>query len=114
MSIARSSAAIRSALITVIWSAISTMAVRVAGSSVKLSTAACRTVQQPQLVFGEALARLADRADDAARQVVAAADKIDHAIFQRIVEQPIDREVAAQGVGFRRAELDAVGGRPPL
>ncbi len=65
--------------------------------------------QQPQLVFLEPCPRLADGPHDAAAQVVDAADEVDHAIFQRIVEQAVDREVAAVGVGLGRAELDRVG-----
>ena len=67
--------------------------------------------QHAQLVLGEAALRIADGADDAGLQVVAAADKIEHAIVvQRVHQQAVDGEVAALHVLLRVFGVaDAVG-----
>src|SRR5690606_10256017 len=64
--------------------------------------------QHPQLVFGEAAMGIADGTHDFPLDVLAAADKIEHTIGQRIIEDAVDRKVATKGVFARGAEGDAV------
>ena len=63
----------------------------------------------PQLVFGETFARIADGAKPPGRQIVLPADVIDDPLFDRIVKQPVDGEIAAAGVFLGGTEGDAVG-----
>ncbi len=65
--------------------------------------------QQPQLVFAEPGCRIADRSNNAAGQIVLPADEVDHLRSLGVVEQAVDREVAALGVVAGRAEGDGVG-----
>ena len=62
--------------------------------------------QQPQLVLGEPASRVADGADHAGLDVRHAADKIDDALGQRIVEQSVHREVAPLSVVLGVGERD--------
>ena len=62
-----------------------------------------------ELVFVETSRGVADGADDAALDVVAPADVVDHAILRRVEEQRVHREVAASGVFFGVGKLDRVG-----
>ncbi len=95
----------RSGLTTEIVSAISSIAASVGASTAKANPAANRTARtHPQLVFGKPCTRVADGADHAPLEIGQAVDVIDHALFKRIVEQAIDREIAALGILFWRAE----------
>ncbi len=60
--------------------------------------------QHAELVFLEAGRGVSDRAYDAARQVVAAADVVDDPIFDGIEEHTVDREIAPGRVLARVAE----------
>ena len=60
--------------------------------------------EHPQLVFGEPLRRRADRPEDALAEVLLPADEVDHLLLDRIVEEAVDRKVAARGVLLGRAE----------
>ena len=66
--------------------------------------------QQPQMVLAESRVRVADRPDDAARQIAASIHEIQHASSVRVHHQSVDGEVAAQhvlaGVGL---EADVLG-----
>src|SRR6185436_16028408 len=55
-------------------------------------------------IFLKALRRIADRSDDAVAQVVEAAGVVDDREVRDVVEQRVDREVASEGILFRRAE----------
>jgi hypothetical protein len=55
-------------------------------------------------IFLKALRRIADRSDDAVAQVVEAAGVVDDREGRDVVEQRVDREVASEGILFRRAE----------
>lgn len=69
--------------------------------------------QDAQLVLLEALARIPDGADDARLEIGAAADVVDHAFLDGIVEKAVDREIAPPGIalgigkgdGFRVASV---------
>ena len=54
--------------------------------------------KHPQFVFGDALPRIADRAEPAGRQIVLPADVIDDPLVDRIEKQAVDGEIAAAGV----------------
>ena len=62
--------------------------------------------QQAQVVLGEAFGRRADGADDPGAQVRLAAHPIVQLPPHRVVEQTVDGEVAAAGVGHRVAKGD--------
>ena len=62
--------------------------------------------QHAQPIFGKALRRIADRADDARLEISAAADVIDDFVPLGIEEHPVDREVASPGIFFRAGEVD--------
>ena len=55
-------------------------------------------------VLAEADVRVADAAQDPLAQVAQAADVVDHAVLERVVEERVHREVAAEGVLLGRAE----------
>ena len=66
--------------------------------------------QHAQFVFGKALLRIANGANDSGLEIVAAVDIIEDFVRQRIEQQAIDREIAAQHVFARIfAEADFVG-----
>ena len=56
------------------------------------------------LFFGHPVGGIADRANDAGRQVPLPADVIVGFVRDRVVEHAVDREIAAQRVVFRRAK----------
>ena len=60
-------------------------------------------------VLAEADIRIADHAHATRFEVVEAADVVDHREVGDVVEQPVDREVAAPRVLQRRAERVVVG-----
>ena len=64
---------------------------------------------QPETVLVEAIRGVADRAEDSGREIVATAHVVEHFVRLRIEEHPVDREVAAQGVLARPAELHVRG-----
>ena len=63
--------------------------------------------QQAQVVFGEPFRGRADGADDPRAQVGFAADPVVQLFAHGVVEQAVDGEVAAAGVGHGVAEHDA-------
>ena len=63
----------------------------------------------PELVFPEALVGIPDCADDFMVDVADALDEIDDFFFDRIVEEAVDGEVAAEHVFFVGGEFDVVG-----
>ena len=71
------------------------------------------TPQQPQLVLGEPLDRVANGSHQFPRDVSASIDEIDKLARDGIVEQPIDREIAAVRIFFRRTIADT-GGPPSV
>ena len=62
------------------------------------------SAQDAQMVLLEAVVRISDRADDSGAQIAHPADQIDQSVGDRIVEHPVDREVAADRIFFDRAE----------
>ena len=74
--------------------------------------------QHAELVLVEAGRGIADRAHDAAREIVAAADVVDDAVLDRVEEHAVDGEIPARRVllgvaerdrhGMARVEVDAV------
>src|SRR5688500_3188897 len=62
--------------------------------------------KQSQVIFFEAMTGFANRADEAGFKIDLPAHVIDDAILNRIVEQAVDREIAALGIFFRRGEDD--------
>src|SRR5690606_18894267 len=60
-------------------------------------------------VFAEARRRFADRADDATLEVRDAVDEVDDPLVLHVVEEAVDREVAAPRVVLDRAPLVVVG-----
>jgi hypothetical protein len=54
--------------------------------------------QHPQFVLGKPSGRVADGPHQAALQIPLAADVIDHAVFQRIEEHAVDREIPPEGI----------------
>ena len=71
--------------------------------------------QHAQLVFLEAALCIADCAHDPGLQIVAAADKIQHAVaVQRIHEQAVDGEVAALHVLLRILRIAHLVGMPAV
>jgi hypothetical protein len=72
---------------------------------VKSSRAAERDrANHPHRIFAQPHVRIANRAHDAGAQIVEAADVVDDRESGDVVEQRVDREVAAERVLFRRAE----------
>ena len=63
-----------------------------------------RSLSSASRLRGSPMARMMPRAES-----ILPADKIDHAILQRIEKQAVDGEVAARGVVFGGAERDRVG-----
>ena len=55
-------------------------------------------------ILDEADSRIADRSNDALFQITKAADVVDDRLRRRVVEERVDREVAAERVLFGRAE----------
>ena len=55
-------------------------------------------------VLEKAHARIADRSDQPALEILQAADVVDDRVGRDVVEERVDREVAAEGVLFGRAE----------
>ena len=68
--------------------------------------------QQAQLVLREPLLGIADRADHAAADVFLALDPVNHACARRIVEHPVDREVAP-GTSSRAEQNRTLSGWRP-
>ncbi len=60
--------------------------------------------QNPDRILGEANGRIADGAYEPAAQVAEAVGVIQHVLVVEVVEQRVDREVAAQGVFLGGAE----------
>ena len=60
--------------------------------------------KHPDRVLLESLRRVADAADDTCTQIVEAARVVDDRERRDVVEQRVDREVAAERILFRRAE----------
>ena len=56
--------------------------------------------QQAQMVFGKALLRRADGADDFRAQILFAADPVVKFFGNRIVKQPVDGEITALRIGL--------------
>ena len=107
-----SSSRIRSALISLMPGAAATDRRPGRGLDLKLQHGReTDRAQEPQTIFGEALRRLADRPNDCALEIGAAADEVDHGLVRRIVKHAVDREVAPARVFFRRGEVDFR--RPP-
>src|SRR5262245_53418506 len=52
------------------------------------------TTQHAELVFREAVPRLADRADDPSLDILLTADEIQHLVRNRVEKQAVDREIA--------------------
>ena len=70
--------------------------------------------QQPQMIFAEARVRVADGADDAARQIAAPSTKSSTLAGVRVHHQAVDGEIAAQHV-FAGIVLEAhVFGMPAV
>ena len=72
--------------------------------------------KHPQFIFRDARVGIADRPHHPRGDIGLAADEVDHAVGERVVEQPVDREVAAERVFLGRAEgvvvvneMEAVG-----
>ena len=66
------------------------------------SKAECRRqagrAQHAELVFGKSLQRIADRPHDARLQVPPSTDVVDQFVRERVVEHPVDGEVAAKRI----------------
>ena len=62
--------------------------------------------KQPQSVLGEARGGIADGAEDAGGEVGAAVDEVDDLAGFRVLEQSVDGEIAASGVGLGVGEAD--------
>ncbi len=58
------------------------------------------------MIFGEAMLWLADGTEDSIFQVLLAADVVDHSVFDRVIEQAIDGEIASLGVFLGGGEAD--------
>jgi hypothetical protein len=69
--------------------------------------------QQAQVVFGEAGGRISDGAQDARGQIGLAAHMVHHLVGDRIIEQPVDGEIAALRILLRGGE-DHAGGPTPI
>ena len=65
--------------------------------------------KHPKMVFGEAAFGVADGADDLFLQIGFASDIVDDFVGDWIVEHSVNGEVAAFGILFGSAEMDAVG-----
>src|SRR5207302_3538849 len=62
-----------------------------------------------KMILGEAILRLANRANDLRAQISLATNPIAQLAFDRIEEQAIDGKVAAFGIGFGIAENHDLG-----
>ena len=70
--------------------------------------------QQAQVIFREAFVRRADGAEEPGAQILFAAHPVMHLLGDGIVEQRVDREVAADGVLARVTETHGAGASPVL
>ena len=109
VSMRRISMPMRSALTVVTSAAMSWMASNVAGSIAKSNVAAKRTARSIRSLSSLSRKRGSPMARMMRAEVVLAADVVDDLVGERVVEQAVDREVAALGVVLGVGERDAVG-----
>ena len=65
--------------------------------------------EQAEFVLGEPLLGVAHGAEQVAGEILTAADKIDHAIGNRVEKETVDGEVAAGRILLGRTERDVIG-----